>query len=122
MKVKVHQIIGLWNGLNQVYAENDKLSGMFDYFMQKQNIPILQKEVQKLQSLDNEVFQQIKDKELDLPLQSISPDMLPTKMTKGIINLLDPIIEGNIDASGYESRIDGLLEEVSEAEQVDAEK
>jgi len=111
MDIEVHQIIGLWNGLNQVYAENEKLDGVFDYFMQKQNIPILQKEVQKLQELDDDTFSDIKGKSLNLPLQSIQPDMLPANMPKGVVNLLDPIIDGNINMDGYESQIDTLLEQ-----------
>jgi len=111
MQIKIREIIGMWNGLSRVYADNERLDGVFDYFMQKQNIPILQKEVQKLQDLDDDTFQDLAEQTVDLPLSRIKPDMLPSNMPKGVVGLLDPIIEGNgFNAAGYESVVAELID------------
>ena len=115
MQIKIREINDLWIGIYRIYAENKELNGVFDYFMQKQNIPILEKEVQKLQDLDEETLQELAEETVDLPLCRIKPNMLPSSMPKGVVGLLDPIIEGNgFNASGYESVVAVLIDKNGE--------
>jgi len=84
--------------------------------MQKQNIPLLQEQVKKLQGLDDDTFQKLQDKTVDLPLQQIQPDMLPDTLPKGAAMLFDPIIEGDFNAAQVDSGLDGLIEDVTAPE------
>lgn len=115
MKITVNELKNVWQGTVSIYnKKNAEMDGVFDYFMQKQNIPIIQKEIEKLEDLDIETLQKISTKELDLPLQVLKPDMLPRNVPKGAVMLLDPIIEGEIDMSSYESQVDKLIEDVQD--------
>lgn len=119
MKIEIKEINNLWQGINLIYSENEKVNGVFDYFMQKQNIPILQKEVEKLQGVDPEIYEQLKNNTIDLPLQRIKPDLLPDTVQKGVVMLLDAIIESefNLDGYGGSEDLDALIEGVTESQE-----
>lgn len=110
MKLKVYQIIQLWQGINAIYQVNDMLPGPFDYHMIKRNVPILQKEVKSLEELDEEDFEEIKDTEVDLPLSKIKPTMLPDKMPKGALPMIDILVIEQ-EQPDHESAVAKLLNE-----------
>src|SRR5699024_3740741 len=74
--------------------------------MQKQNIPILQKEVQKLQGYSNDERIQLSTEFIDIPLQKVPVDTLPSGLDKGVIMLIDSLIDGDIDGNQYQSQTD----------------
>lgn len=87
------------------------MDGVFDYFMQKQNIPILQKEWEKLKDEDQDVLNKIQNETINIPLQRLKPDMLPKNVEKGVVMLLDPIIDGEVNVDGYKSQVGKILQE-----------
>lgn len=112
MEITVGDLLKVWRGANLIYRnEETKMDGVFDYFMQKQNIPILQKEWEKLKDEDQDVLNKIQNETINIPLQRLKPDMLPKNVEKGVVMLLDPIIDGEVNVDGYKSQVGKILQE-----------
>jgi|SRR5699024_8457569 len=107
MKIQIKDIFNCFQGLNLIYSKDEaEFSGTFDYFMQKQNIPILQEEIKKLQEYDEEKRMQLSEQFIDIPLQKVPVDTLPSKIDRGVVMLIDALIEGDIDGRQYQSQTD----------------
>jgi len=107
MKIQIKEIFNCIQGLNLIYEnEEATFDGTFDYFMQKQNIPILQKEMQKLQEYDEQQRMELANEYINIPLQKVPADTLPSNIDKGVIMLIDILIDGDIDGTQYQSETD----------------
>lgn len=108
MKVKVLNIVGSWNALNAIYEANDVLPGKFDYHMMKRNIPIISKEIDNLEGIDEDTFKDIMTEEVELPLSKIGSDSLPDNMPRGALGMIDFLIDDD-EVEEHESAIEKLL-------------
>src|SRR5699024_9090305 len=117
MKIQIKDIFNCFQGLNLIYSKEDvEFSRTFDYLMQSQNIPILQEEVKKLQGYNEEQRMELSDQIIDIPLQKVPVDSLPSKIGRGVVMLIDSLIEGDIDGRQYQSQTDydSLIQEDEE--------
>lgn len=125
-KIKVHNIKGLWIALTRIYEVNNVLPSIFDYHMGR-FLPHLQKEFERVQNMDEDKFQAVKDEEIEMAVTKIHPNDLPDKIPNDIefgmkegpmfkvrtMELLSPILIEE-EQQEYESQIDKLLKDVEE--------
>lgn len=109
MKLKIEQIIQLWNIIGVIYEHNETLPGFFDFVMNEVNVPVLGKEIVALQKLPEKQREAFSDRELDLPLQKIKVSDLPDKIPTGCMMVLRLLIEESSDMN-YSSQIAELSE------------
>jgi len=121
MRIQIKDIFKCFQGLDLIYSKDEaEFSGTFDYLMQSQNIPVLKEEVHKLQGYTEKQRMELADQHIDIPLQKVPVDTLPSKIDRGVVMLIDALIEGNVDGRQYQSQTDydSLIPEISDEEKL----
>jgi len=112
MKIKIKELIQIWNTLDRITAMNDSYSPMWDAKMAN-NFSVLEPIIRKLQERTKDEQIEIGEKKIDIPLTEILLDEMPEKVPVGAVSALAPLI-ADFEPQTHEVDIDELLMENNE--------